>query len=496
MIVAKEIIRPGEYWYTDRDGKPQKLVASPEFIRHLRSQGRAMLAAGLSIPVPLEHQPAAVPVTNAEAAARRLRDNAGWIRGYTILPGDRLFGLLDIQDVEIANKLPKTIKWTSPHITSFVDGSGRAWDGVISHLALTTRPRITKQEPFPSIAAALSMFPSLQAPDLSKSFKGLDANVSRAGLVEKIGDVYLPHFSAAFSALAGIKLADDEPEKKKEGDDEPPAKKDGDGDGEVGDASPDNPALNGEGGDQGKVIDDEGNLSVYELLGDLLPAIGIDVGECNSDNFLECLYKAVVAKMKENVQQDDMQDITPNNNGDDSNNTPNPIVQESQPMYMSTEQINAIQDPIVRATASRAQRIEKRALAEYATKRAARLDKLAKSLQSAKAREMVLSLQKDVRLSLGEDGEVIDPTEPTIALAEETAASIPDLRTQYTAPGGASFGRAREEAHPEWGGETMSPERASAVIDEFCGNVGLRNPQAGAGDSKVTELVSKLLDIK
>ncbi len=40
-LVAKEIIRPGTYWYSNQDtGLPQKLVVTPDSIK----QGRAAIA--------------------------------------------------------------------------------------------------------------------------------------------------------------------------------------------------------------------------------------------------------------------------------------------------------------------------------------------------------------------------------------------------------------------------------------------------------------------
>src|SRR5215831_4555786 len=134
MLVWKEVARPGTYWYTNQEGKPARLDATPDLIKHWHEQGNAMLAAGLSIPVPVEHQKEATPLTSSERAARQLLNNAGWVDQYRLRPGNRLYAALDIQDESLVKKLPKTIRFTSPWINSFTDGNGKSWDGVITHL--------------------------------------------------------------------------------------------------------------------------------------------------------------------------------------------------------------------------------------------------------------------------------------------------------------------------------------------------------------------------
>ncbi len=79
MKVLKEVIRTGDHTYLDQDGKPQVLRTTPEKIEHYLKSGNAMIADGLSIPVPLEHQPDAKPMNAMDLAANRLRNNAGQI---------------------------------------------------------------------------------------------------------------------------------------------------------------------------------------------------------------------------------------------------------------------------------------------------------------------------------------------------------------------------------------------------------------------------------
>lgn len=212
--VEKEVIRPGTYWYEDLEtGEPRKFTVTPEHCRYWNEQGNAMLSAGLTVPVPVEHDFSAHPMTPAE----KLLNNSGWVDDYYLKTikdkdgkeiKDVLFSKLKIEDPKIAEKLPTTIKWTSPWINSFMDGNGREWKNVISHLALTARPRIINQQPFPSIAAALSaaveITPGAASPCAVAGAGGF--YLSRAGLLTPDG---LPQYPIAFSMYSGAPLATD-----------------------------------------------------------------------------------------------------------------------------------------------------------------------------------------------------------------------------------------------------------------------------------------------
>lgn len=200
MLIEKEVIRPGTFWYRDSDtGAPRKLVVTPELTSYWHEQGNAMLSAGLTVPVPFEHDFDAHPMTPAD----KLKNNAGWVDKY-FLKGDRLFSTVDIQDADVAKKLPGTIRWTSPWINSFTDGSGKEWQNVISHLALTTRPRIVEQAPFGSVAAALSIATPIKSWDEAGD-KGIC--LSRAGMITNDGK---PLYPMAFSLFSnGVVLGTD-----------------------------------------------------------------------------------------------------------------------------------------------------------------------------------------------------------------------------------------------------------------------------------------------
>ena len=85
LLVSKEIVRPATYSYIDENtGLPAKYEVTPQEVQRLFNDGKAMLADGLSIPIPLEHQPGAVPQTKAQRAASALLNNAGWVADYHI----------------------------------------------------------------------------------------------------------------------------------------------------------------------------------------------------------------------------------------------------------------------------------------------------------------------------------------------------------------------------------------------------------------------------
>lgn len=184
-----------------------------------------MLAANLTVPVPCEHDFQAHPMTSAE----KLKNNAGWVQSYLLkdvtdpktnkTTKDVLFAALDIADPDIAKKLPTTIRWTSPWISSFTDGKGREWRNVISHVALTTRPRIIKQQPFGGNAAALSHATVTDYQRDTDTWKALSGErglcLSKAGSLTPKG---LPRYPIAFSMWSGIAMAADpaETEDKKE----------------------------------------------------------------------------------------------------------------------------------------------------------------------------------------------------------------------------------------------------------------------------------------
>lgn len=212
MLIEKEIIAPGSYYYTDSsNGTPRRLDVSSDLTAYWCDQGTKMIASGLTIPVPFEHDFNAHPMTPKE----QILNNAGEVKEYKLKDFDdpirgkvrnALFGVVEVQDPDAKRKIGHSIRWTSPWINSFTDGNGKQWQNVISHLALTTRPRITRQEPFPSIAAALSLAAPLES---IKQTPREGIYLSRACEIVESSGLLLPRYPVAFSLFSGVALARD-----------------------------------------------------------------------------------------------------------------------------------------------------------------------------------------------------------------------------------------------------------------------------------------------
>lgn len=208
MEVRKEVIRTGKHVYIGHDGRPAVLDTTKDKIDHYFNSGNAMLAAGIPIPVPLEHQPTATPMNAMDRAAHLVRHNVGETKRYerdTIkdpTTGEdihRVLSVLDIKDPQIAGKVKDgSVRWCSPWISSFVDGAGKAWNEVISHIALTTRPRIHAQQAFENIGAALSVVGQVKDPPKDGFF------LLREGLLKQDGQ---PAYPIAFSMMTGVNLS-------------------------------------------------------------------------------------------------------------------------------------------------------------------------------------------------------------------------------------------------------------------------------------------------
>ena len=461
MLVEKEIIGPGVYWYTDqKTGLPRKLVVTPELTKYWHEQGGKMLSAGLTVPVPFEHDFDAHPMTPKD----KLLNNAGEVKEYR-LKDSVLFGVVDVQDPDAKRKIGHSIRWTSPWINSFTDGDGRKWENVISHLALTTRPRITKQAPFSSIAAALSIASETKIvdhPGASEATDGLC--LSKAGrLVQRSGDGRLrPQYPMAFSLWAGgIKLAEDDmpmPMKKSKkdkpaGDDSAGASGGADDNDIAGDDDSDDVADIG--GLMNPLQDQSGDVKMEELLCDLLSALGVQMPDnVGESEFKRALYEAAMTKIKELSAKGQAagdasaQAAGANTTSPAGQNQQNPIIQqEQQPMYMSLEDINKITDPTMKsvalsmynenvklrgeldAGAKLSASLRDAKLKEENAKRSTRVQLLGKISPRVKADLDAMVALPEMALSMGDGGAVVDPMAQTLAVLEKGLSELPRLLT-------------------------------------------------------------------
>lgn len=470
MLVEKEVISPGTYFYTDEaTGLPRKLVATPELCKYWCDQGNKMIGLGLTIPVPYEHDFSAHPMTPKD----KLLNNAGEVREYRLKNG-KLFSSVDVQDPDVKGKIGHSIRWTSPWISSFTDGDGRKWDNVISHLALTTRPRITKQAPFGGIAAALSMAAPTgynQKLFTSKATLQIDGVGKDGFCLSRAGRLFegkktkrlRPRYPMAFSMWAGgIKLAKEDAFSSKE--ELPPEEEEDDDD--------DDDLLGG--GKEDKDDDDDmdmaglmnplqdagGDVKMEELLCDLLQALGVPMpDESNEQEFKRHLYEAAMSKIKELTSKgmagDDPSKQPPDQNQPTTQqpnaSQPNPLIQqEQQPMFMSLEDINKLPDPMkgvalamyaenqkIRAELDASNKISgglrDARLKEASAARTARVGLLAKISPSMKADLDAMVAQPAMALSMGDGGIVVDPMAQTLIILEKGLGNLPRLLTMDAA---------------------------------------------------------------
>lgn len=496
------MIGPGTYWYSDQEtGLPRKLDVNPELTKYWCDQGNAMLSDGLTVPVPCEHDFTAHPMTPAD----KLKSNAGWVKEYR-MKGDKLYAVTDILNQEIYSQLPHTIRWTSPWINSFTDGKGKQWNNVISHLALTTRPRITNQAPFPSIAAALSMATSVPInKDTVASDKGFFLSRATRLVRRKDDKQVVPLYPIAFSLISGVSLAEgDIPPKKKK----PPmsggGKKPPTGGGKP-DANPtpgeDTEFENPDGSDVGKEGEEgdnidlpplgekAGDVSMEEVLCDLLRALGVNV-EHNGDEsqFKRNLYAATMQKVHELTNKGMNKDEEPKPGAINKDKPPgspgaqpNPLIQqEQQPMYMSMEEINKLPEPNrsmmlsvyndnvklkeqLAANEKLANSLRDKALKEAATTRASRVANIIKIAPNLKSDLEALLSNAGAALSMGDGGAVVDPLAQTLAVLEKGLANIPNLPKLLTTDSSALSA----QPHPTDEEMLLTAEQEQKVVDDY-----------------------------
>jgi hypothetical protein len=496
MLVEKEVIGPGTYWYVDEaSGLPRRLDVTPELTKYWHDQGNKMLGLGLTVPVPYEHDFSAHPMTPKD----KLLNNAGEVKEYR-LRGTRLFSVVDVKDDDAKRKIKnQSIKWTSPWINSFTDGDGRKWNNVISHLALTTRPRVTKQAPFGSVAAALSMSTEMKVDRETPTPTKEGICLSIAGrLVRRKKDKKLrAQYPIAFSLLSGgIKLGeyDDPREMRRKGpeDDEYEGDEYEGGDGEeyvpdeMGQEAEPAPGMEQQQGvDLEPFHDPNGDVSMEELLCDLLSALGIHCEKTQDEAaFKRSLYNAAMTKIHEltgkahemNSAGQPGQPTSPSQAGQQ-----NPLIQqEQQPMFMSIEEINKLDGPIktlalsmhaenmrlqaqLEANAKTANSLRDAKLTEANAARTSRVAILGRMSPKVKADLDAMLAMPSMALSMGDGGAVVDPMAPTLALLEKGLADMPRLLT--TPASALSI-----QAQPTDG--EMSEEQANQIADGLARQMG------------------------
>ncbi len=500
------MIREGTYAYRDKSGKLASVTATPELIKYWGDTGNAMRQAGHKVPIPIEHDSSAHPLTPAE----KLLNNAGEVESYEFghveengVKKQALFSWNEINDERVRGKITDgTIKWTSPAFDSFTDAKGKKWEGVITHLALTSRPAFTEQEPF---QAQFSLTPLV--PTSANLPSGIC--LSRAGLVrEATPGTFQPLYPVAFSLWAGAKFAFDEeggekkPPKKDKGDGEkaPPKKSAAPGAEGEEEAGEDEGNPFGKGGEAaGKpkfdpmtgqpikesLVDPDGDIDVWCVLAYLAEmALDVDLGdeeitaENGPEKLLEIFKEALRKKLGEDAGGAMPPGAPPAPPGKPASN---PIIQEQQPLYMSlnmtTEEANKITDPKMRqialalvASEAKAaahekvtEQLRQKAFKDKLAERNKRVNDVSRFIPEGK-REPILAQIAGAQFSLNDDGSVTDGAEAIISSIEAVVGGLPALLK------GGTF--SMEEQPSETKGGTP-PGRMEEVEKEFRRNAGV-----------------------
>lgn len=203
-LIPKLLLEPGTFYGRDLDGNPVPCTFTPEDIQAYYRTGKGMLRAGLSVPVPKEHQNYSAQ-TPAQRMADRLEHNAGWVKDYRLTRDGRLYSILDIPDERFAAKLDKTVKWVSPEIQpEYVDGDGRVWKNAITHVALTLQPVMNagRQEPFAPVGQKPAGYDGAMLMSLNPSPASsisLPVRLSLSLMLRRDGDGWTPRFPVRFA---------------------------------------------------------------------------------------------------------------------------------------------------------------------------------------------------------------------------------------------------------------------------------------------------------
>ena len=187
-------LKPGRYHL---GGGLFRDVSAADVADYVRGT-QALLGAGHSVPILFEHaapgtaEGAPVQLSTAtksrrDKLAEQVRHGAGWLKGVSLAKDGSAVHELDVAD-ETARKGIKagTIKFTSPELReTWTDGKGREFKRIISHVALTHKPRNPDQSaieevvsgaPAPAVQFSLADWAPLQLSDVSPEDDDIDGD--------------------------------------------------------------------------------------------------------------------------------------------------------------------------------------------------------------------------------------------------------------------------------------------------------------------------------
>ena len=144
-----QVLAPGKRFVgRNADGSKRFIDFTPDYCRAQYERNSALLAAGVPVPASWEHRDDARPgrLSRDDAVSARAKGTAGFVDSYELDSANRVFATVDVPDESDA-KRAETIKFCSPEIDRFTDGTGKDWGEVFTHIALTPRPVQHEQQP-------------------------------------------------------------------------------------------------------------------------------------------------------------------------------------------------------------------------------------------------------------------------------------------------------------------------------------------------------------
>lgn len=153
-VFEQEFLKPGKF----EVAPGVRVTLTQGDIKNYVDGTREMIAAGYLPPVLFEHSAAgSADGSPRDRKASEVKHGSGWLKDVRINEQGGAVHVLEVNDSAAAEKLRNgSIKFTSPELRpSFRDGSGREFRNVISHVALTHKPRFIKQGPITPIQLSL-----------------------------------------------------------------------------------------------------------------------------------------------------------------------------------------------------------------------------------------------------------------------------------------------------------------------------------------------------
>lgn len=172
-----------------------------EHLEHWAKTFDLMQEQDLKVPIPLLHNPDAIPEMDLVKMLSNPDISRGWVESMFV-EGDELVMTADLfgeDAAELALKSRVSIK--APSV--WTDGTGKKWQHPITHVALVTDPVVTKLGEWMPIAASLSEIEM----DIGKLGKALGLELGEHDAHEKI--------VAAFEKLKGKPKLDEKSDEKK-----------------------------------------------------------------------------------------------------------------------------------------------------------------------------------------------------------------------------------------------------------------------------------------